>query len=148
VTLVVTLFLAAVPFSARWQEEQELVCAAEEVASAIRETAAASTVKDARYPRSAGMTLHCEEEGGRVIYYATRGVHRTDPRGTLPKGIHMKGTAHCGFYFGNDGFAGRGSDYSLRLYSSSGRYHRDIVMALYTGRVRITNDARGKGSML
>ncbi len=40
-----------------------------------------------------------------------------------------------------DGYAGESSKYSMYLRTKDGKYARQIVVAAYTGRVRIVRDA-------
>ena len=127
----------AVPMVWSWQEERQLDMAAGELASAIREaemearsgleTISASTI-----------TFYCSAESdGHVTYETRRGTKVITPKGKLNKNISAGGSLQITFR--KDSFAGSdgNSKYSMYLRTKDGKYERQIVVAMYTGRVRI-----------
>lgn len=141
--LVLFLFalasLAAVPMLWDWQEERELDLASEEVASAIRE--AQMLVKSGHEDitmAAMSVTFYCDEEAGRVSYLTKRGVKFIQPRGTLSANIRAGGRLYV--VFRKDGFAGSEGNgkYTMRLRTKDGKHEKEITVAMYTGRVRVT----------
>lgn len=130
---------AAVPMLYDWQEERELDLAAEEVASAIRE--AQMLVKSGHEDitmAAMSVTFYCDEEAGRVSYLTKRGVKFIQPRGTLSANIRAGGRLYV--VFRKDGFAGSEGNgkYTMRLRTKDGKHEKEIAVAMYTGRVRVT----------
>lgn len=143
--LLLVLFLfalasaAAVPMLYDWQEERELDLASEEVASAIRE--AQMLVKSGHEDMTMAamsVTFYCDEEAGRVSYLTKRGVKFIQPRGTLSANIRAGGRLYV--VFRKDGFAGSEGNgkYTMRLRTKDGKHEKEIAVAMYTGRVRVT----------
>lgn len=122
-----------------WQEERELDLASEEVASAIRE--AQMLVKSGHEDiimAAMSVTFYCDEEAGRVSYLTKRGVKFIQPLGTLSANIRAGGRLYV--VFRKDGFAGSEGNgkYTMRLRTKDGKHEKEIAVAMYTGRVRVT----------
>ena len=64
---------------------------------------------------------------------------RRRPKGSFPENI--RGTGNLNLTLRKDGYAGESSKYSMYLRTKDGKYARQIVVAAYTGRVRIVRDA-------
>lgn len=127
----------ALPTLWNWQEERELDMAAAELASAIRE--AEMEVRSGSTVSSSGtLTFYCNAESdGRVIYETKRGTKFITPKGKFGKNIVAGGNLKITFR--KDTFAGSDSNskYSMYLRTKDQKYERQIVVAMYTGRVRV-----------
>ncbi len=127
----------AVPRVYDWQEERRLDLAAAELASAIRE--AEMEARSGNTSASAvTITFYCRSEtDGRVIYETKRGTKIITPKGKLSPTIRAGGTLKITFR--KDNFAGSDSysKYSMYLRTKDGAHERQIVVAMYTGRVRV-----------
>ena len=84
------------------------------------------------------VTFYCDEEAGRVSYLTKRGVKFIQPRGTLSANIRARGRLYV--VFRKDGFAGSEGNgkYTMRLRTKDGKHEKEIAVAMYTGRVRVT----------
>ncbi len=140
--LVALLILAlssafALPLLWDWQEERRIDLAAAEVASAIREAEMGARSGFAGSSASI-ITFYCgAESDGRVVYDTRSGTKLITPRGKLSPRIRAVGSLQVTFR--KDSFAGSdgNSKYSMSLRSEDGKHERQIVVAMYTGRVRV-----------
>jgi Tfp pilus assembly protein FimT len=141
VLLIVSLGMAmAVPSLSDWQEERQLDLAAEELASAIREAETEARSETSRYGNVVARTyFFCAQDGDHVSYFTRKGTTTIRPKGSFPENI--RGTGNLNLTLRKDGYAGESSKYSMYLRTKDGKYARQIVVAAYTGRVRIVRDA-------
>ena len=139
VALILTLGAAfTMPSLRNWQEERELDMAAQTLAASIRQ-AAVLAKNDAETSVRVSRNYHFNastDANGRVVYYTSRGARRMKPSGTLPSRIILSGS--LALVFDKQGFAGRGQNYSVYLYTKDRKYKRQVTVAMYTGRVRVT----------
>ena len=140
--LVALLILAlsgafALPLLWDWQEERQLDMAAAELAGAIRE-AEMEARSGSTVISSTTLTFYCKTDtDGRIIYETRRSTSLVTPKGKFPPNISAGGTLKITFR--KDSFAGSGTDsnYSMYLRTKDGKHERQIVVAMYTGRVRV-----------
>lgn len=128
----------AAPALWEWQEEQELEMAAETLASAVREVEIMAK-NDTTTLGNAGeqYLFHCiPQADGTVAYRTEKGARLIRPRGTLPAGITCSGNLDLVFMKGR--FAGAGKHYSIYLMTRDRKFMRQVVVSMYTGRVRVT----------
>ena len=73
-----------------------------------------------------------------MSYLTRRGVKFIQPRGTLSANIRAGGRLYV--VFRKDGFAGSEGNgkYTMRLRTKDGKHEKEIAVAMYTGRVRVT----------
>ena len=71
-------------------------------------------------------------------FFGKRGVKFIQPRGTLSANIRAGGRLYV--VFRKDGFAGSEGNgkYTMRLRTKDGKHEKEIAVAMYTGRVRVT----------
>ena len=86
-----------------------------------------------------GRTFFCAQDGDHVSYFTRKGTTTIRPKGSFPENI--RGTGNLNLTLRKDGYAGESSKYSMYLRTKDGKYARQIVVAAYTGRVRIVRDA-------
>ena len=140
--LVVLLILGlasafAVPVLWDWQEGRQLDMAAAELASAIRE-AEMEARGGSDGISSSVVTFYCNgESDGRVVYETKRGTKMITPKGKLHKNVVAGGSLKITFR--KDTFAGTDVDskYSMFLRTKDLKYEYQIIVAMYTGRVRV-----------
>ena len=140
VLLIFSLAAAmAVPSLWAWQEERELDMAAETLASAIREVIVmAKNDTDRLGNVGEEYYFHCIPENGGAAYRTEKGARILRPKGTLPKNIHVSGDLNLTFT--KRVFAGGGKDYSLYLMTKDRKFQRRVTVAMYTKRVRVTEE--------
>ncbi len=127
----------AMPTLWDWQEEKELDLAAGQLAAAIREAEIEARSGSSSIAAST-ITFYCSAESdGRVTYETRRATKLITPRGKLPPNIRAGGSLQITFR--KDSFAGSDgkSKYSIVLRTKDSKYQRQIVVAMYTGRVRV-----------
>lgn len=129
-------FGLVVPAVWEWQKEHELDMAAETLASAIREVETLSK-NDTEKLGNVSETWHfyCAPSKGRVRYHTRKGTKIIHPKGSLPPSIKGSGQITLGFV--KRSFAGKGSHYSMELWTKDRKHGRRVTVAMYTGRVRI-----------
>lgn len=124
----------AVPYLSAWEEEQTLDMAAAEVKAAI--LAAQTAARSGKEGYGSFVSFYCNTSpAGRVEYYCRRGIRRFPPKGKLPSGVSL--SAPVSMTFSKDGLSGTSQNTGLLLISRNRRYKRHIIVAVYTGRVRI-----------
>ncbi len=127
----------AVPTIWDWQQERTIDMAAGELASAIRE-AEIEARSGSESNEASIITFYCNSDtDGRVKYETRRGAKIITPKGKLSQNIRASGSLQVTFR--KDSFAGSegNSKYSMSIKTRDGTYERQIVVAMYTGRVRI-----------
>ena len=129
-------FSLVVPAVWKWQKEHELDMAAETLASAIREVETLSK-NDTEKLGNVNESWHfyCAPEKGLVSYHTRKGTTILHPKGVLPPSI--VGSGQITLDFVKRSFAGKGSHYSMELWTKDRRHGRRVTVAMYTGRVRI-----------
>lgn len=125
-----------------WQKEHRLDVAASELAVAIREAqvSAKSGLCVAGMAKTDKVSFVCENgNDGRVRYYMVKNGIIMKPQGVLPVGIWLEGGKgmQINMVFGKNASAVESRWYGVRLISDEGRLHRQITVAMYTGRVRV-----------
>lgn len=119
-----------------WQKEHELDMAAETLASAIREVETLSKNDTEKLGNvSETWYFYCAPSSGRVRYHTRKGTKIIHPEGVLPPSIIGSGQITLGFV--KRSFAGKGSHYSMELWTKDRKQGRRVTVAMYTGRVRI-----------
>ncbi len=128
----------AVPRWMDWQEERKLEAAAAEMSAIIRDVEMGVRNGDARFSTSTSenMRLTFVMRNGRVYYYAARGSQQVKPVGYLAEGVRLEGTK-AEFIFKKDGVPAGKTDYTVNLITTNRKHRRTLVVAVYTGRVRI-----------
>lgn len=117
--------------------ERELDAAADEVASAIRLSEDMAKSGSARHDVQGGyIHFYCSKENGRVVYSTARGIYSESVKHTLPDSITC--TGNLALLFRQDIYSGLSDNYSMILQTKDGKYRRQITVAMYTGRVRVT----------
>ncbi len=147
------LSLAAVwilPEISDWYREQRLNMAAAQVSALIRTVQAEARNGDAAFPTGSGISKEIifsyQSQHQRVRYMCRRtGISISDPKGWLPEGIRISPTsvnikfAQNGYPYSDDSTTS--IEYSFHLRDSSRKGVRKIVVAAYTGRVRIEKES-------
>jgi type II secretory pathway pseudopilin PulG len=137
--VIALLFAAALP---KWDDavaERELDQSARQVAAAIRraQIEAKNSYRGSDMVMR-GVTFICGTEDDGRVHYKTKWAFKTiRPYGVLPPGI-TSSSSRLFLRFSQDGFAGRGKKYYMKLETADRRFRRELTVALYTGRVRIT----------
>lgn len=81
-------------------------------------------------------TILCVPDAkGEALYYTRRGVNRMEPEGRLPSSVRLSGKLDLTF---RKDYAGEGKTYSTILMTKDGKHRKQITVAMYTGRVRVT----------
>ncbi len=127
----------SVPLLWDWQEERRIDLAAAELASAIREAEMEARSGSASNAAST-IAFYCyADSDSRIIYETRRGTKLITPKGKLHPHITAGGRLYITFR--KDSFAGSDnlSKYSMYLRTQDGKHERQIVVAMYTGRVRV-----------
>lgn len=129
----------AVPSFLDWREEQLLDAAASEVCAVIREAEAESrNVKNVRGNTPEWMEICFENIGGRVRYYGKRSAYNMEPRGYLPGGVVLGSTpVILRFYRHGFTIGSETGSYTVQLRTRDKKKGRDVIVALYTGRVHV-----------
>lgn len=124
----------AVPFLDAWEEEQVLDLSAREVKAAILE--AETAARSGKEGYGSLVSFYCTSaEDGRVEYYCRRGIKRFPPKGKLNDRVRL--AAPVSMDFSKNGLFGTSHNVGLLLLSKNRQYKRQIIVAVYTGRVRI-----------
>lgn len=127
----------AVPFVSGWQEERLLDMAAAEMSSIIRDAELHARNGEERIAGAPErLRLYFTMKDGRIQYYAARGIYQTRPRGMLPEGVQL-GSQTVELEFQKNGFGGRSDDLTFHVMTKDRKHARKLVVAMYTGRVRI-----------
>lgn len=142
-TLVVTALFSlglgfGMPLLWDWQKEREVDLAARTLASAIRQVEIMAK-NDSDRPGAGGeyYYFYCyPDASGQACYYTRKGIREMRPKGRLGSGVLLSG--NLDLTFEKKGFAGKGKNFSVYLYSPDKKYQRQVVVAWYTGRVRVT----------
>lgn len=136
--LILLMAGIAAPAWTGWQEERKLEAAAAEMSAIIRDVEMGVRNGDARFSTSTSedMRLVFMMRNGRVYYYAARGSQQVKPVGYLAEGVRLEGTK-AEFIFKKDGTPSGKMDYTVNLITTNRKYRRTLVVAVYTGRVRI-----------
>lgn len=139
IAVLALLFSYALP---RWDDavaEARLNEAAREVAAAVRRAQMeARSAASENGKALSGVHFVCEkEDDGRVHYWTVRAVQPIPPDGVLPRGIKAL-TQGLDLTIDQSGYLGNSRRYFMSLGTADGRFQRNITVALYTGRVRIT----------
>lgn len=140
VTMLIALAAGfAAPAFMDWQKEMKLDAAAAEVSAIIRDTQTAVRNADQHLPYgSERLDLYFVNQGDRIQYYTLRGANVVRPKGYLPAGIRLY--KDMILKFRKDGFAGTNDEYTVTLMTKDKKYRRLVVLAMYTGRVRIQKE--------
>lgn len=112
-----------------FQERFELELATREITSAIR------TVKELSQTDEGDTQFFCKMENGLVTYRSYRGSLPLPVQGTLSSSILC--SDYLNVKFRKDGFAGRSNQFSFSLFTKDRKYRRQVVVAMYTGRVKV-----------
>lgn len=112
-----------------FQERFELELATREITSAIRE------VKELSQTDAGDTQFFCNMENGLVTYRSYRGPTALPVQGTLSSSIAC--SDYLNVRFRKDGFAGDSNQYTFQLFTKDRKYRRQIVVAMYTGRVKV-----------
>lgn len=124
----------AVPFLAAWEEEQVLDLSAREVKAAIME--AQTAARSGKEGYGSFVYFYCiSADDGRVEYYCRRGTRRFPPKGKLNDRVRL--AAPVSMAFSQNGLSGTSQNVGLLLISKKRQFKRHIIVAVYTGRVRI-----------
>lgn len=141
--MVITGFLLALaagitaPLMTEWQEERLLDVAAVEVSAIIRDAELYTRNGEERISGAPErLKLYFTMEGERIRYYSVRGIYQTRPRGLLPDGVRL-GSQTVSLEFQKSGFSGQSDDLTFYLMTKDRKRARKLVVAMYTGRVRI-----------
>lgn len=140
--VVVFLFslgaVCGMPLLWNWQEERKVDLAAQTLASSIRQVELmAKNDSDRTAPGIDTYYFYCNPEaGGGGAYYTRKGTRQLRPKGRLSDDVVVSGNLKLTFT--KEGFAGQSENYSLYLYTPDRKYYRQVVVAMYTGRVRVT----------
>lgn len=123
-----------------WHRERRLDMAAAQASAVIRLVQTEAKSGDVTY--GAGNRIYkrilftMPAGSGRVRYYSSRGgIYIIGPKGWLPAGVVMS-PFPVEIEFRQNGFPA-GGEYSFRLIDEKGRLARQIIVAAYTGRVRV-----------
>lgn len=127
----------AAPLMADWQEERLLDAAAGEVSAIIRDAQLNAQNGETRISGAPErLRLYFTMKNDRVQYYAARGIYQTRPKGMLPAGVQL-GNQTVELEFQKNGFSGRSDDLTFHLMTKDRKHARKLVVAMYTGRVRV-----------
>lgn len=130
---------AAVPLYEDWEDERRLDAAASAVCAIIREAQAeAHSVKAVGEGRQEKIELDFTNlSDGRVFYFGKRNGKNVEPKGYLPEGVTLHSTPVV-LTFMKKGFTVKADkSYTVQLRTLDNRKGRNIVVAMYTGRVRV-----------
>ncbi len=135
-----------------WYRERRLDMAAAQVSALIRTVQAEAKNGDRAFSAGSGITKEItfsyQSQNRRVRYFCRRvGISLSDPQGWLPEGIRISPTAvslifaQNGYPYSDNSTSTSSTAYTFRLRDSSGKGVRKIVVAAYTGRVRIEKES-------
>lgn len=132
----------ALPLFLSWRDERLLDSAAAEAAAVIRQVQAEARNDETAYPKAEDgkKKLFFTMKNGQVWYYAARSTKNVKPSGYLPKGIIIPSNTTLAMEFLRKGFPVSKSEthaYSFQLMTADKKHSRRIIIAAYTGRVRI-----------